>query len=114
MCSLVVVLGDVTVWASDHDGVKFLARGLCRLELAVDGDLRLTDGAGTVGWSSGTAGRRAKVLRLSRTGKLRLLDAKNQSVWQSFDKPTDKLLRGQCIRLPSYNDPVGVLLLGPQ
>uniref|UniRef100_A0A0E0JQG4 non-specific serine/threonine protein kinase n=1 Tax=Oryza punctata TaxID=4537 RepID=A0A0E0JQG4_ORYPU len=102
MCSLVVLLGNVTVWASDHDGGRFLVRGFCRLELTVDGDLRLTDAAGTVGWSSATGGRRAKVLRLTRSGNLRLLDAKNQSVWQSFDKPTDKLLRGQRIGVPSY------------
>uniref|UniRef100_J3L5D6 non-specific serine/threonine protein kinase n=1 Tax=Oryza brachyantha TaxID=4533 RepID=J3L5D6_ORYBR len=101
MCSLVVLLGDVTAWASDHNGVTFLTRGPCRLELTVDGDLRLTDGAGIVGWSSSTAGRRAKVLHLTQTGNLVLLDAKNQSVWQSFDEPTDKLLRGQQIRLPS-------------
>lgn len=62
MCSLVVLLGNVTVWASDHDGGRFLVRGFCRLELTVDGDLRLTDAAGTVGWSSATAGRRAKVM----------------------------------------------------
>ncbi|EAY76335.1 hypothetical protein OsI_04269 [Oryza sativa Indica Group] len=102
MCSLVVLLGNVTVWASDHDGGRFLVRGFCRLELTVDGDLRLTDAAGTVGWSSVTAGRRAKVLRLTRSGNLRLLDAKNQYVWQSFDKPADKLLRGQRIGVPSY------------
>uniref|UniRef100_A0A0D3EVQ4 non-specific serine/threonine protein kinase n=1 Tax=Oryza barthii TaxID=65489 RepID=A0A0D3EVQ4_9ORYZ len=102
MCSLVVLLGNVTVWASDHDGGRFLVRGFCRLELTVDGDLRLTDAAGTVGWSSATAGRRAKVLRLTRSGNLRLLDAKNQYVWQSFDKPADKLLRGQRIGVPSY------------
>jgi hypothetical protein len=38
----------------------------------------------------------------SRTGNLLLLDDKNQTVWQSFDKPTDKLLQGQWLRLPSH------------
>ncbi|KAL5226908.1 hypothetical protein ABZP36_015173 [Zizania latifolia] len=100
-CSLVVLMGDVTVWTSEHSG-KFSARYLCRLELTQDGDLRLTDGAGVVGWSSGTAQRRAKVLRLESTGNLILQNARNHSVWQSFDQPMDKLVRGQRIRLPFY------------
>uniref|UniRef100_A0A0D9V7B0 non-specific serine/threonine protein kinase n=1 Tax=Leersia perrieri TaxID=77586 RepID=A0A0D9V7B0_9ORYZ len=99
-CSLVVLIGDATVWASDRYGGKFVAQGFCRLELTDDGDLRLTDGRGTVGWSSATAGRGVKVLRLFRTGNLCLLATNKKCVWQSFDNPTDKLLRGQRIPLP--------------
>jgi hypothetical protein len=60
-CALVVLLGDVKVWASDHFN-KFVPNALCRLELTVEGQLRLTDGAGTVGWASGTAGLGIKVM----------------------------------------------------
>ncbi|KAK1667617.1 hypothetical protein QYE76_055776 [Lolium multiflorum] len=103
LCSLVVVLGDVTVWSSDRPVQELAAGGLCQLELAENGQLRLTDGAGVARWWSGTAGLGAKALHLdSRTGNLLLLDDKNNTVWQSFDKPTDKLLPGQWLRLPSY------------
>jgi hypothetical protein len=60
-CSLVVLLGGVKVWASDHLE-KFVPAALCRLELTEDGQLRLTDGAGKVGWLSGTAGQGVKVM----------------------------------------------------
>ncbi|CAM0883032.1 unnamed protein product [Alopecurus aequalis] len=103
LCSLVVLLGNVTVWASDDPVKEFATGGICQLELAEDGQLRLTDGAGVVGWWSATAGQGAQTLHLdSRTGNLLLLDGKNHTVWQSFDKPTDKLLQGQRLRLPSY------------
>jgi len=61
-CSLVVLLGGVKVWASDHLE-KFVPAALCRLELTEGGQLRLTDGAGKVGWLSGTAGQGVKVMR---------------------------------------------------
>jgi hypothetical protein len=60
-CSLVVLLGGVKVWASDHLE-KFVPAALCRLELTEDGQLRLTDGTGKVGWLSGTAGQGVKVM----------------------------------------------------
>ncbi|CAO1946433.1 unnamed protein product [Urochloa humidicola] len=101
-CSLVLLLGGVKVWATDHLE-KFAARGLCRLELTEDGQLRLTDGAGKVGWLSGTAGQGVKALHLDcKTGKLVLVDAQNRTRWQSSDDPTDKFLRGQHRSLPAY------------
>jgi hypothetical protein len=60
-CALVVLLGDVKVWASDHLN-KFVPTALCRLELTGEGQLRLTDGVGTVGWVSDTAGLGIKVM----------------------------------------------------
>ncbi|CAD6236150.1 unnamed protein product [Miscanthus lutarioriparius] len=101
-CSLVVLLGGVKVWASDHLE-KFVPAALCRLELTEGGQLRLTDGAGKVGWLSGTAGQGVKALHLDRkTGNLVLLDAQNCTRWQSLDDPTDTFLRGQQRRLPVY------------
>ncbi|CAO2177726.1 unnamed protein product [Urochloa humidicola] len=101
-CSLVLLLGGVKVWASDHLE-KFAARTLCRLELTEDGQLRLTDGAGKVGWLSGTAGQGVKALHLDgKTGNLVLVDAQNRTRWQSSDDPTDKFLRGQHRSLPAY------------
>ncbi|KAJ1286009.1 hypothetical protein BS78_03G321000 [Paspalum vaginatum] len=101
-CSMAVLLGGVKVWASDHLD-KFVARALCRLELTEDGQLRLTDGTGNVGWLSGTAGQGVKALHLDRkTGNLLLLDAQNRTRWQSLDDPTDTFLRGQQRTLPVY------------
>ncbi|RLN21819.1 putative receptor protein kinase ZmPK1 [Panicum miliaceum] len=101
-CSLVLLLGGVKVWASDHLE-EFVARALCRLELTEDGQLRLTDGAGNVGWLSGTAGLGVKALRLDgKTGNLVLVDAQNRTMWQSLDNPTDKFLRDQHRTLPAY------------
>ncbi|CAL4973377.1 unnamed protein product [Urochloa decumbens] len=101
-CSLVLLLGGVKVWASDHLE-KFAARALCRLELTEDGQLRLTDGAGKVGWLSGTAGQGVKALHLDgKIGNLVLIDAQNRTRWQSLDDPTDKFLRGQNRALPAY------------
>ncbi|CAL4946784.1 unnamed protein product [Urochloa decumbens] len=101
-CSLVLLLGGVKVWASDHLE-KFAARDLCRLELTEDGQLRLTDGTGKVGWLSGTAGQGVKALHLDgKTGNLVLVDGQNVTRWQSLDDPTDKFLRGQHRSLPAY------------
>ncbi|RLM91460.1 putative receptor protein kinase ZmPK1 [Panicum miliaceum] len=101
-CSLVLLLGGVMVWASDHLEV-FVARALCRLELTEDGQLRLTDGGGKVGWLSGTAGQGVKALHLDvRTGNLVLVDVQNRTRWQSSDDPTDKFLRGQHRTLSAY------------
>jgi hypothetical protein len=64
LCSLVVLLGNVTVWTSDRPVQEIAVGGVCQLELAEDGQLRLTDGAGVAGWWSATAGQGAKVIHL--------------------------------------------------
>lgn len=63
-CSVVVLLGDVKVWASDHVA-KFIPAGRCVLELTPDGDLQLMDRAGRIGWRSGTSGLGVKVISIS-------------------------------------------------
>lgn len=62
LCSLVVLLANVTVWASDRPDQEFVPPAVCQLELMEDGQLRLTDGARAVVWWSGTAGQGAKVI----------------------------------------------------
>lgn len=59
-CALVVLLGDVKVWASDHR-LKFWADGACVMELTQRGDLQVKDRTGRVGWRSGTSGLGIKV-----------------------------------------------------
>ncbi|CAD6224909.1 unnamed protein product [Miscanthus lutarioriparius] len=53
---------------------------------------------GAVVWSAGTAGWSVAAMAVARDGNLVLLDARNATVWQSFDHPTDALLVGQSLR----------------
>ncbi|KAL4324998.1 hypothetical protein GQ457_11G027570 [Hibiscus cannabinus] len=62
------------------------------LELTSQGNLILKHANGTVVWSPNAAGSR---LSLSAEGNLMLLNRTNRMVWQSFDHPTDSLVRGQ-------------------
>ncbi|KAL5058307.1 hypothetical protein RYX36_029911 [Vicia faba] len=93
-CSLLVFLGDVKVWDSGHYS-KFYVTGKCLLEFSMDGDLRLKGPNGIVGWKTGTSGQGVKNLQILRTGNLVLVDEQNNVKWQSFNFPTDVMLRGQ-------------------
>ncbi|TKY65718.1 PAN domain-containing protein [Spatholobus suberectus] len=93
-CSLEVFLGDVKVWDSGHYS-RFYITEKCLLELTMDGDLRLKGPKERVGWKTGTSGQGVKRLEILRTGNLVLVDALNNIKWQSFNFPTDVMLRGQ-------------------
>ncbi|KAK7340021.1 hypothetical protein VNO77_20713 [Canavalia gladiata] len=93
-CSLEVFLGDVKVWDSGHYS-RFYTTEKCLLELTMDGDLRLKGPRERVGWKTGTSGQGVKRLQLLRTGNLVLVDALNNVKWQSFNFPTNVMLRGQ-------------------
>ncbi|XP_051130186.1 EP1-like glycoprotein 3 [Andrographis paniculata] len=93
-CSLDVLLGNVRVWSSGHLS-RFHTAERCVLELAEDGDLRLKDQTGRIGWRSGTSGQGVERLTLLRTGNLVLVDDENSIKWQSFNFPTDTMLWGQ-------------------
>ncbi|KAH0717792.1 hypothetical protein KY285_013823 [Solanum tuberosum] len=68
------------------------------LQLLQDGDLVLKDVDGTLVWSTGTANKFVSGIKMMETGNLVLHDTYNQTVWQSFDHPTDALLPGQKLR----------------
>ncbi|KAK7395007.1 hypothetical protein VNO78_15548 [Psophocarpus tetragonolobus] len=93
-CSLEVFLGDVKVWNSGHYS-KFYVTEKCSLELTMDGDLRLKGPKERVGWKTGTSEQGVQRLEMHRTGNLVLVDALNNIKWQSFNFPTDVMLRGQ-------------------
>ncbi|XP_072998237.1 EP1-like glycoprotein 4 [Typha latifolia] len=100
-CSLVVLMEDLKVWASDHY-VKFFPEKKCVLGLMEDGDLRVMDWEGKIGWQTRTSRQGVKGLYLQKdTGNLILADAKNQTKWQTFDNPTDVLLWGQRLNVPA-------------
>jgi len=68
-------------------------------ELTSAGNLVLCFASGgAVVWSAGTAGWSVAAMAVARDGNLVLLDARNATVWQSFDHPTDALLVEQSLR----------------
>ncbi|KAM5574823.1 G-type lectin S-receptor-like serine/threonine-protein kinase [Rosa sericea] len=57
--------------------------------------LSITDDSNKVVWSTPLLNSPVAALQLLETGNLILVDAKNASLWQSFDYPTDTLVIGQ-------------------
>ncbi|KAF2302965.1 hypothetical protein GH714_012092 [Hevea brasiliensis] len=65
------------------------------LQLLPDGNLVLKDTDGILVWSTDTNNKSVAGMKMMETGNLVLHDGFNNTVWQSFDHPTDKLLPGQ-------------------
>ncbi|KAL5740261.1 hypothetical protein ACOSQ2_029441 [Xanthoceras sorbifolium] len=93
-CSLEVFLGDFKVWNSGHYS-RFYVSEKCVLELTENGDLNLKGPKERIGWKTGTSGQGVERLHIMRTGNLVLVDPLNLVKWQSFNFPTDVMLRGQ-------------------
>jgi hypothetical protein len=83
----------------------------CSLQFTGDGDLQLLLVSGNTNttartapqnqvllWNSGTAGMGVQLMNLTTFGNLVLLDAKNNSIWQSFDHPNSQILYSQKFR----------------
>ncbi|XP_019193418.1 PREDICTED: G-type lectin S-receptor-like serine/threonine-protein kinase SD2-5 isoform X2 [Ipomoea nil] len=73
------------------------------VELRPDGGLVLMDSNGTVVWSThthtnGIGSPEALGLNLTENGNLVIFGKSNETIWQSFDHPTDTLLPGQVRR----------------
>uniref|UniRef100_A0A0D9WAH8 non-specific serine/threonine protein kinase n=1 Tax=Leersia perrieri TaxID=77586 RepID=A0A0D9WAH8_9ORYZ len=85
---------DATVaWMANRDAP---VNGVgSRAELRKDGSLVLQDYDGHVVWSTNTTGTTADRVNLLDTGNLVVSDAGGDTLWQSFDWPTDTLLAGQ-------------------
>lgn len=88
----------VVVWSANRD---FPVSDSGKLRLSVDG-LSLFDDSGDPIWSaklsSTSTSSSVTSLQLLESGNLILVDAFNNSVWESFDFPTDTIVVGQ--RLP--------------
>nr|DAD37782.1 TPA_asm: hypothetical protein HUJ06_008423 [Nelumbo nucifera] len=80
------------MWSANRNNP---VRANATLNLTADGDLILRDFDGTLVWSTSTTGKSVAGLKMTDTGNLVLFDANNQTIWQSFDHPTDTLLPGQ-------------------
>jgi len=68
------------------------------LQLTAKG-ISIEDPNGTTIWSTPPFGTPVAALRLDDHGNLALLDARNATLWQSFDRPTDSIVSSQ--RLPA-------------
>jgi hypothetical protein len=76
----------------------------CTLKFTTAGDLQLLAG-NTLIWHSGTAGKGVTTMSLATVGdygNFRLLDAKNRTVWQSFDYPEFAIIPTQKFRFAHF------------
>ncbi|KAF7081504.1 hypothetical protein CFC21_085441 [Triticum aestivum] len=85
---------EQVVWSANRDHP---VRENATLEFTSHGNLVLRDADGSHVWSSSTSGQSVAGMVISGTGNLMLFDKKNATVWQSFDHPTDTLIRGQSL-----------------
>lgn len=80
------------VWAANRD---FPVSLNSTLELTSDGDLVLMNVDGVNVWSTNSSGKSVIGMNLTEIGNLVLYNSRNETVWQSFDYPTDALVPGQ-------------------
>ncbi|KAL3509081.1 hypothetical protein ACH5RR_028482 [Cinchona calisaya] len=80
------------VWSANRNN---LVQPNATLQLTQDGDLVLANPDGTLVWSSNTGGKSVSGMNLTEMGNLVLFGRNNETIWQSFDHPTDSLLLGQ-------------------
>ncbi|KAL6633480.1 hypothetical protein ACP70R_026151 [Stipagrostis hirtigluma subsp. patula] len=57
---------------------------------------------GTVVWSTPPFGEPVAALRLDDSGNLALLDRRNATLWQSFDRPTDSIVSSQRLHVGGF------------
>ncbi|XP_051126834.1 G-type lectin S-receptor-like serine/threonine-protein kinase At5g35370 [Andrographis paniculata] len=88
------VSSNTIVWTANRNSA---ISGASELRLTTDG-FSLHDTAGYTVWSASNLSSVVSALRLLTTGNLVLLDAAKNSLWESFDYPTDVLLAGQNLR----------------
>ncbi|KAJ7523327.1 hypothetical protein O6H91_18G047000 [Diphasiastrum complanatum] len=67
------------------------------MSFVANGSLVFNDSDGREVWSTHTDGRGGLGIRLQDSGNLVVYNDLNESVWQSFDFPTDTLLQGQVL-----------------
>ncbi|MCO5549424.1 hypothetical protein L7F22_002895 [Adiantum nelumboides] len=107
--SLSICLGVLQQQSSSNGGAPFLVpvwtlntttplqqRGkLVKLQVDNNKQLLLADGDGTVVWSLSDVGS----MQMQSNGNLVIYDSSNESIWQSFENPSDSLLQGQRLRM---------------
>ncbi|XP_059284989.1 EP1-like glycoprotein 2, partial [Lycium ferocissimum] len=80
------------VWSANRNNP---VRVDATLQLRKDGGVFLMDSNGTLIWNTSTSGKIVSGFNLTEMGNLVLFDKSNDTIWQSFDHPTDSLVPGQ-------------------
>ncbi|KAI5070827.1 hypothetical protein GOP47_0015170 [Adiantum capillus-veneris] len=84
------------VWTANQDSPLSHSD---QLVFSMDGNAALVGSNGTVTlWSSNTTGLGVKRMVMLDSGNLILVNGANETMWQSFDYPTDTLLSGQVLQ----------------
>ncbi|KAL4597023.1 hypothetical protein ACB092_12G205700 [Castanea dentata] len=84
---------DIIIWSANRDTPMSSSD---KLSLTVRG-LTVTNQAGQPLWSTPQFNSNISALQLSETGNLVLVDAGNNTLWESFAHPTDTIVMGQRI-----------------
>ncbi|XP_075650408.1 G-type lectin S-receptor-like serine/threonine-protein kinase At5g35370 [Castanea sativa] len=84
---------DIIIWSANRDTPMSNSD---KLSLTVRG-LTVTNQAGQPLWSTPQFNSNISALQLSETGNLVLVDAGNNTLWESFAHPTDTIVTGQRI-----------------
>ncbi|PKA62115.1 G-type lectin S-receptor-like serine/threonine-protein kinase [Apostasia shenzhenica] len=96
--NLLHVATSTTVWSANREAP---APESAALSLS-PGGLSIAFPNGSLIWSTGSLPRPAAALQLLDSGNLVLLDAANNSLWQSFEHPTDTILSTQRLAAGAY------------
>ncbi|KAL4597015.1 hypothetical protein ACB092_12G205400 [Castanea dentata] len=84
---------DIIIWSANRDTPMSSSD---KLSLTVSG-LTVTNQAGQPPWSTPQFNSDISAMQLSETGNLVLVDAGNNTLWESFAHPTDTIVMGQRI-----------------
>ncbi|KAF3951382.1 hypothetical protein CMV_022960 [Castanea mollissima] len=84
---------DIIIWSANRDAPMSSSD---KLSLTVSG-LTVTNQAGEPLWSTPQFNSDISAMQLSETGNLVLVDAGNNTLWESFAHPTDTIVMGQRI-----------------
>ncbi|XP_047339393.1 G-type lectin S-receptor-like serine/threonine-protein kinase SD2-5 isoform X2 [Impatiens glandulifera] len=90
-----VIYNDpVMIWSANRNDPL---QGNATLKFTSKGDLILANADDKLVWSTNNTGKSVLGFKLTETGNLILFGDDHSIVWQSFDHPTDTLVRGQIL-----------------
>ncbi|CAK9147281.1 unnamed protein product [Ilex paraguariensis] len=96
---VVHVASNIIIWSANHDAP---ISNSGEMSLTVNG-IAITDRDGSFKWATPPLKSSVSLLQLTEMGSLVLLDQLNETLWESFDYPTDTVVIGQHL-------PVGIVL----
>ncbi|KAK1551606.1 hypothetical protein Q3G72_001173 [Acer saccharum] len=87
------------VWSANG---KDPARRGSQVKLTNNGALVLNDPQGKESWKRPEGNSKSSSAAMQDDGNFVLLDGNSKSIWESFKEPTDTILPGQILDMPSY------------